>query len=336
MAFKSCTSTPDLFDSFLATPPRNEVLKELGRLVDWEAMRGVVAPAYKVGSGGAVGYDPVLLIKLLLLERLYQLSDVQVVEEAADRLSFREFLGLKASDPVPDDTTMVKFRNRLRPHGLVQKITEAIEAQLAAQGLTVKAGSIKMIDATLIQAATRPPTKPRKEGAPAREPLDPDADFTVRRGKIHYGYKAHLAQDRATGILTGCLVTPASVHDSRVFEQFLDGGEAEVLADKAYDSRANRAICAALGVKASIMKRAPRGQPIGAWWKGRNKSISRVRSFVEGAPAQLKRYLGCGRAIYRGLTKTSEQLAWGVLAFNLRRAAALARGPDVAARPHAV
>jgi len=329
MAFKSCTSTPDMFDSFLATPPRNEVLKDLARLVDWAALRKLVAPAYKsADKGGAVGYDPIILIKLLLLERLYQLSDVQVVEEAADRLSFREFLGLRASDTVPDDTTLVVFRNRLRHCGLVEKIMKEIEAQLRARGLAVREGSIKMIDATLIEAAVNPPTKPKEEEAAPEPPLDPDADFTVRGDEVHYGYKAHLAQDRATGLVTEVVVTAASVNDTVVFEELLDGSEAEVLADKGYDSAANRAICAALGVKASIMKKAAKNRPLSKWWRGRNKSIARVRNFIEGTPAQLKRYLGCGRAIYRGLVKTTEQIRWGVLAFNLRRAAALARGPS--------
>lgn len=320
MAFKSCTSTPDLFDGFLAAPPRNVVLKELGTLVDWKGLREVVAPAYK--DMGRVGYDPVLLIKMLLLERLYQLSDVRVVEEATDRLSFREFLGVRASDPVPDDTTLVVFRNRLRHHGLLEKIQTAIENQLKSRGVQVKEGSITMIDATLVKAAVHPPSK-SKEGEEAPKGLDPEADWTVKNDKPHYGYKLHLAQDRQTGLIIGHEVTPASVHDSQVFEQFLYQEQSEVLADKAYDSADHRELCAALQMKASIMKKAVRGKGLSAWWRGRNRSISRIRSFVEGAPAQLKRYLGCGRAIYRGLVKTQEQMTWGVLAFNLRRAVAL-------------
>ena len=74
------------------------------------------------------------------------------------------------------------------------------------------------------------------------------------------------------------------------------------------------------------MKKAARGKAVSAWWTGRNKSISRVRGFVEGGFAQLKRYLGCGRARYRGLDRVYEQLTWGVVVFNLRRATALDRG----------
>lgn len=323
MAYKSCTSTPDMFDSFLAAAPRNEILRELRTLLDWDALREIVAPTYK--ASGRVGFDPVVLIKLLLLERLYALSDGQVLEESADRLSFREFLELRASDVLPDDTTLVKFRGRLRNHDVFDRLMRAIDDQLDAQGLGVKEGSIKLIDATLIRAAVRPPSRPRP-GEKAKPALDPDADFTVKRGEAVYGYKLHMAQDRATGVIASHEVTPASTHDSRVFEQLLSADEAEIMADKAYDSRAHRKIVRAIGAVDSIMRRARRGKPLSRKQTGRNRRIGRVRGFIEGSFAQLKRYLGCGRASYRGLRRVSEQMSWGIAAFNLRRAVALRRG----------
>jgi hypothetical protein len=78
MARKSCTSSPDLFTSFLAAPPKSEVLERPATLIDWERLRS-------------------------LLERLYQLSDRDAVWVARDSLSFRQFLGLGAGDNVPDD-----------------------------------------------------------------------------------------------------------------------------------------------------------------------------------------------------------------------------------------
>jgi hypothetical protein len=88
-----------MFDGWLAAPPRSEVLERLATLIDRDALREAVAPAYK--DLGRIGFDPVLLIKLLVLQRLYQLSDPGVVAEAADRLSFRKFLDLGAGAQVP-------------------------------------------------------------------------------------------------------------------------------------------------------------------------------------------------------------------------------------------
>lgn len=322
MGFKSCTSSPDLFSGFLAAPPKNEVLSAISRMIDWEPLRMMIAPLYKAGTGRE-GYDPVMLFKLLLLEHLYDLSDVAVVEEASDRLSFREFTGIGTSDSVPDDTTLVVFRRRLRQAGLFDELFAQITVQMEERGLGVQPGSIKVVDATLIQAAVRPPRKPRDGAEQETPPLDPDADFTVKNGKPHYGYKLHLAQDRETGLVTAHEVTSASVHDTNVFESLLDGTESEVLADKGYDSHKHRQWLGSQRTKASIMKKAKKNKPLSRWQTGRNRSIGRIRSFIEGANAALKRWRRCGRAVYRGLERVWGQLTLGVLVHNLMRYAAL-------------
>ena len=359
MARKSCTSSPDLFTSFLAAPPKSEVLEQLAGLVDWEGLRGVLEGVYKLGGVGREPVDPVMLFKLLLLERLYNLSDGDAVWMARDSLSFRSFLGLGAGDRVPDDTTLVVFRRRLCKAGLFDELFARVTVDLERQGIGVRPGCIKIVDATLVKAAVRPPRRGsgggghRKEDAPAdggqaveaaAQPadategpaptnatgaagaLDPDADFTAKNGVPHYGFKLHLAQDRETGLITAHVVTPASVHDSQVFADLVDGTEAEVLADKGYDSAAARALVRAGGARPSIMRRAKPGQPLSRWWRTRNRSIGRVRGFIEGTNAALKRWHGCGRALYRGIERVMNQMTMGILAYNLTRAVALQRG----------
>jgi len=325
MAFRAHDPQPDLMDSSLASPPRREVLRRLKDLIDWQRPRTLCRVAYTEGGPGQPGKDPVVLIKLLLLERLYGLSDVQVVEEAADRLTFRAFLDLGASDTVPDDSTLVRFRDRLRQHQLLDLLFEDIEAQLTERGVAVKEGAIKIVDASLVRAAVRPPRKDRETGE-REEPLDPEADFTVRKGKPFYGYKLHMAIDRETGLITQHMVTPASTHDSQVFEELLDGKEGEVFADKAYDSAEHRRLLRRHGSRCSIMRKAKRGAPLSPWWRGRNRTLGKVRAFIEGGFATLKRWRGCGRARHRGLEKFFEQMTWGILAHNLTRAVALVGG----------
>jgi IS5 family transposase len=332
MARKSCTSSPDLFTSFLAAPPKSEVLERLATLIDWERLRGSLERAYKLGGAGREPVDPVMLFKLLLLERLYQLSDRDAVWMARDSLSFRQFLGLGAGDNVPDDTTVVVFRRRIREAGLLDDLFAEVTVQLEEQGIGVREGHIKIVDATLVEAAVRPPRKPKAAGddgaAPEepKPPLDPDADFTVKNNKPHYGYKLHLGQDRETGLITNHVLTSASVHDSRMFADLVDGTQGEVLADKGYDSRAARELVRSRGAKPSIMRRAKPGKELTPWWRGRNRSIARVRGFIEGANACLKRWRGCGRAIYRGIDRVWMQATMAVMAFNLTRAVALDRG----------
>jgi IS5 family transposase len=334
MARKSCTSSPDFFSSFLAAPPKSEVLERLATLIDWERLRGCLEQAYKFGGAGREPVDPVMLFKLLLLERFYQLSDRDAVWMARDSLSFRQFLGLGAGDNVPDDTTVVVFRRRIREAGLLDDLFAEVTVQLEQQGIGVRKGHIKLVDATLVDAAVRPPRKPRAadgEGGdgPERQPkapLDPDADFTVKNGKPHYGFKLHLGQDRETGLITNHVLTAASVHDSQMFADLVDGTEGEVLADKGYDSRAARELVRSRGARASIMRRARPGRELTPWQRGRNRSIARMRGFIEGANACLKRWRGCARAVYRGMDRVMMQMTMGVMAFNLTRAVALERG----------
>jgi transposase, IS5 family len=337
MAHLPLSSTPELFDSFLASPPKRETLRRLAGLLDWPALERLVLPAYKLGGRGAAPYAPVLLIKLMLLEMLYQLSDVQVVAEAADRLSFREFLQLRAGDAIPDDSSLVRFRDRLRRHGLLETIGSEVTRQLEGHGLKLREGEIKIVDATLIEAAVRPPASgavqdrgglaaQRNQGfsAPApRARLDADAAFTVKGKRPSYGYKLHLAQVQGSGLISDWRLSPANVHDSNVFEALLSGREQEVLADKAYDSARRRRWLKRRGIADGIQRKGYRNSPLAARHARRNVVLGRRRGRIEAVFATLKRFMRLGRARYRGLRKVAEQVAWTVLIFNLRRACAL-------------
>lgn len=323
MGFRSGKSSPDLMSGFLASPPKNEVLRTMAELIEWSALRAEMAVVYKPGVG-CNGYDPVMLLKLLLLERLYCLSDGDAVHMASDSLSFRAFLELEASDRVPDDTTLVKFRNRLREANLLERLQELIMEQMRAKGLGVREGAIKIIDATLIRAAVRAPRKP-EDGSPAAKPLDPDAQHSAKNGTPHYGYKLHLAADRETGIITSHQVTGGATHDSQVFEDLLDGSESEVLADKAYDTNHNRSVLSQSNTKLGIMHQKRGRGELTSKQMSENRSISPRRRFIENTNAAIKRWRGCARAIYRGMARVAMQLCLGVIAHNLMRFTALAR-----------
>jgi hypothetical protein len=77
------------------------------------------------------------------------------------------------------------------------------------------------------------------------------------------------------------------------------------------------------GVKTRELPRPRRTGRAPPWWRGRNRSIGRVRGFIEGTNACLKRWPGCGRAICLGLERVMMQMTLGVLAFNLTRATAM-------------
>lgn len=303
MAFREKDrSLADMFDALVAGGCANETLEMISSLVDWGEIRALIAPTYSASRSGAPAIDPVILVKMLLLESLYNLSDVRVAQECADRLSFRKFLGLALSEKTPDDTTLVRFRDRLREHGLLPGIEARMTQALANRGLCVRPGSITMIDATLVRAAVNEPPRDRESGLRG-EAKDPD--------------KLHIAQDRATGLIAAHRETPASVHDSRVFEELLRGDEGAVLADKGYDNARGREFLRKTGARDLVMRRLLGTKGGYSWLAETNNRIARLRSAIEGSFAHLKRWRRCGRAVYRSLDKFRAQMTWGIIAHNL-------------------
>lgn len=236
-----------LTDSFQPAAPANDFLDRLDQLVDWQPIAATLAGMF-TATTGRLPPPPLAVFKMLLLQTCYGLSDPQCEEQVRDRLSWRRFTGLSLTDAVPDETTLVRFRQRLVAHGLHQRLLDLVNQQLAAHGLLVRA--VTVVDATLIQAARRAPAKTAPGGG------DPEADHTVKRGQPHYGYKAHVAADGAHTLIRKADLSAASVHDSQRFEAVVTGDEQKIYADKAYHSRARSAWLRARG----ILRRATRGR----------------------------------------------------------------------------
>ena len=81
-------------------------------------------------KAGRKPIDVVLMFKLLILQKLYNISDEQLEYQVNDRLSFMQFLGLSLSDAVPDGTTVWLFRQQLTEAGLVEVLFEKFESYL--------------------------------------------------------------------------------------------------------------------------------------------------------------------------------------------------------------
>ncbi len=204
--------------------PEGHFLKKIDNQIDWRPFQKVLEPLYHP-TQGRPSHPPVMMFKALLLQQWYGLSDPGLEEAICDRLSFQRFLGLSLTDPIPDETRICRFRNRLSQEGLGESLFALLEEQLQAKGLIVRQGSL--IDAALIKAQPHPP----RRGEPSP---DPDADWT-RRGKDgHFGYKVHLAVDQGSGLIRHLALTAASVSESNRFEEMVRDDEAAVFADGAY------------------------------------------------------------------------------------------------------
>ena len=84
----------------------------IDREIDWKSISRNLDALYDPKKGRP-SFPPLVMLKTLLLQQWYNLSDPEAEETICDRLSFQKFLGLSMSDSVPDETTICRFRNKL-------------------------------------------------------------------------------------------------------------------------------------------------------------------------------------------------------------------------------
>lgn len=295
----------------------NARLERIDQLIDWRAIQELLAPLRSAPTGRP-GYQPLAMLKAMLLQQWYGLSDPALEEALADRLSFRRFLGLSLQDETPDHTTLWRFREDLVRLALAEQVFAAIARQFDDKGLVLRHGTL--IDATLIPAAVRP------SGSAAR-PSDPDAAFARRAGEpgSTFGFKAHVAVDQGSGLVRAAVLTPANVNETSIADALVQGDERAVYADMAYDSKARRGALKRRGIKDRIMHRPNKHHPVLApRLARRNRLIARIRGRVETLFAVAKWHYGWNRARYRGLRRNQGHLHLLCTAINLRRAIAIA------------
>ena len=278
-------------DEVVAAKGSGSRLERIDGMMAWEAVAALVAPIYNSPTGRP-SYPPLVMVKALMLAQWYNLSDPELEEALADRLSFRRFVGLSLDEETPDHVTIWRFRQEMTAYKLGEALLGEVNRQLAAHGLLIKQGTL--LDATLVKAQARRPTGGRP-GQAARSEVDPDADWTRRDGRYHFGCKAHLAVDQHSSLVRGAELTPAKVNESEVGDRLICGDERAVYADKAYENKHRRARLKAAGIKDRIMHRSHRNQPaLPHWQYRRNKLIAPIRKRVERVCGTLKGNYGCG------------------------------------------
>jgi transposase, IS5 family len=353
------TGQLSLADALARQPGRlNETLERIHILVDWEQIDALLAPL-RGSRYGAPGYPPLLMLKALLLQQWYSLSDPGLEEALVDRLSFRRFVGLALGEASPDHTTISRFRSALVAQGLSEAVFEAVNLQIDAKGLILRQGTI--IDATLVEAHVKRPKKPKEDKKAASEPItgeaqaedapsqsetktetppapedqrpasklvlsptDPEASWAKKGHTRYFGYKGHVAVDQGSGIIRRCILTTASVADTTMGDALIMGDERALYADKGYDTKARRAALKAAGAKDRISHRPNRHHPLTKRQEQRNDGISLRRAPVERVFAIAKRLMGWRRVRYIGLARNAGHFDLLCTAINLKRLAVLA------------
>lgn len=287
-----------------AKTSKKEFLEKIERIIPFDEWIEIIRPCYYKGEHGNKPYDLELMLRIYLLQNLYDLSDMKVMNEVIDSRAFSEFCGVDSPNQVPDGDTIGRFRNILVENGLQEKLFHQVIDILSEKGLILKRGTI--VDSTLIAAPSSTKNKEKKR--------DKDAHSVKKGNQWHFGYKAHIGVDSDTGLVHHVKATAANVHDVNAANDVIYGDEDEIYGDSGYlnieehisDEKKKSGREYNINRRRGAKKKLEPNEALVFEIEEFNKST--VRSKVEHIFAVVKRLFGYRKTRYRGLRKQTAKL----------------------------
>jgi len=309
-------------------------LEKLNRHIKWEGLRDLLTKALKKdakGLGGRPPFDYVMMLKILILQKLYNMADDKTEYVIKDRLSFQRFLGLQLCDTVPDAKTIWNFREELKEANILETIFKLFVEQLEKKGIVTHNGSI--VDATFVDVPKQRNSKDenedikngnipeeweKEENLHKKAQKDVDARWATKNKETHYGYKNHIKIDKESKIITTYSATSAEVHDSQELKNLIDPEKDKVIyGDSAYTGEEVQS-CIPETVKNRINEKGYRNHPLTKTQERNNKAKSRIRVRVEHVFASINHFGGIFiRTI--GIERAKFQIGLMNLTYNLTR-----------------
>jgi IS5 family transposase len=322
-------------------------LVHLTQSIDFELFRPSLEKVFtreKHSSAGRPPKDVVLMFKMLVLQRLYNISDQQLEYQINDRQSFQRFLGLHLCNTVHDYSTLWRFREQLTANGAARKLFDLFTAKLEGQGVITKTGTI--VDASFVQVPRQRNSREENEiiksgGVPEEWKNQPrklaqkdcDARWTKKNEQSYYGYKDHDVADAQSKMIRDFAVTPASAADIKVAEKLLtekNRGE-NCFGDSAYRGAGEEARLASLGIKSYIHEKGTRGHPLCEVQKKLNAMKSQIRCRIEHIYGHIENSMGGDTLEYIGLARIKTGVGLRNLTYNMVRYVQLIRTGQVRA-----
>ena len=275
-------------------------LAKLDKVINWNIFREPIEKALYIepkGAGGRPAYDKIMMFKILILQKYYNLSDEQTEFQINDRTSFKQFLGLKIGNKIPDEKTIWHFKEQLSNKDISLKLFELFTKQLMNKGIIAKEGS--MIDASFVDVPRQRNSKEDnadiKKGAIPLEfakkdkngnrskliQKDCDARWMTKSGERHFGYKDHINADEKTKLITKYSVTSAAPHDSTEIKNIIDKTDNKLHADSAYRSKEIEEFLETKDCESFVHEKGYRGSQLNEQQKESNNTKSRIRARVE-------------------------------------------------------
>jgi IS5 family transposase len=315
---------------------------ELSQHINWVPLAAVARKIWRAGADkkapcGPKPWSEEVMVRVMVLKRLYNLSDEQMEYQLRDRLSFMRFAGLGLGDTVPDSRTIWLYADQLAKADGARELFDAFNRQLAERGLLVKEGV--MVDATFVEVprqrnSREDNTKIKQGETPEawlkqprkRAQKDVDARWAKKNKQSYYGYKDHVKVGVKTKFIHGFSVTPASTHDSQAMPGLIVVGDGTVHADSAYIGETIATDLLAKGVHNYIQEKGTATTPLTEGQQAANHRKSKTRARVEHTFAFMEKSLGCIYHRCIGRVRNQYQIGMMNLCYNLCRCVQLLTG----------
>jgi IS5 family transposase len=280
---------------------REKFLERMDSLIPWEKLEKKIRRHYPKRGRGRPPYPLSVMLRVHCVQLFYNLSDPAMEDMLYEIESVRRFVGLKLSGPLPDETTILKFRHLLEKHNLGTKLFRTINQHLADNDLILKEGTI--VDASIISAATS--TKNRDKAR------DPEMHQTKKGNEWHFGMKMHIGVDDTFGIVHSVTTTAANTHDITAAHKLLHGEEECVWADAGYQGVGKRDEHQQREVEWLIAMRPGKRRQLcpDSEEAEIEKAKSSIRAAVEHPFRYVKRMFGYDKVRYRGLAKNEQRIS---------------------------
>lgn len=279
---------------------RELFLEKMDRLIPWAKLEKKLARHYPTGENGRPPYPLATMLRVHAMQLFYNLSDPALEDALYEIASMRQFAGLRLSERLPDETTILNFRHFLEQHHLGKKIFDTINRHLSEQGLMLREGSI--VDATILSAPSS-----TKNQAGAR---DPEMHQTRKGQQWYFGMKMHIGVDDALGLVHSVATTSAAVHDVVMTDKLLHGKEKTVWGDAGYrgvekrDEHVGRKVDWLIAMRPGQRAQLPPSDPLAR----AERAKASVRAKVEHSFFYIKKVFGYSKVRYRGLAKNTNRL----------------------------
>ncbi len=342
--------------------PADHFLRHLQALIPWKRFTKKLVRLYRgKARQGRPPYDPVIILKMLLVAFLYNLSERQTEVVANDSLAIKWFLGLAVDEAAPDHSTLTRFKDRLIERGKLQALEELLaEIILMAQEQGIQFGSLQVMDSVHSVANVNTQKEKGREDEQHRPPRDGDARWgaknsrrfrdasgkPVKQTEYFFGYKAHCSLNAESGLITSLEVTPGNAHDGQFLPALLAKDLAQeiplqvVTADKAYDDGDHHFLLESRGLHSAIRlktNRTEKKDPNKQVWLELQASPQyraglKERYKIERKFGEAKQGHGLGRCRYLGLLRYGLQVFLTAIVLNLKRLVKLLSGANFKGR----